>query len=452
MSLQRPSAIALFVMALLPRAGSAQAEDPILGSLIEEALARNPEVAAAQHSLTAAEARPDQAGSRPGPVVSLTYQNDGLSPSLGDRDMTMLSFGASQEIPYPGKRRLRRQVAEAEAGVAALGLERARLSLVASVKRAYYGLALARSLAALAEEQREVWREIQEAARVRYASAVGQQQELLRAQVEATRVHALHAQHHAEARARLAELNRLVGRPATAPLDIATLPALSPEARALDALVEWSEANSPELKSWAATVQRDELALALARKGFKPDLAIQGAYINRGRLDPMWQAGVSLALPPRAQARAAVAEAEARLSASRARVDDLRARLRSAVEQRLALLVAAEQIEATYREGMLPLGQVLADSALARYRAGQGQQLAVLESVVTVLDDRADYQRLLAAHASERARLDEVSLDAGDGMQGLLMHGRTGFSGGAMGGAGGGMPATGTTPMPPPPR
>jgi hypothetical protein len=122
------------------------------------------------------------------------------------------------------------------------------------------------------------------------------------------------------------------------------------------------------------------------------------------------------------------------------------------VEQRLALLVAAEQIEATYREGMLPLGQVLADSALARYRAGQGQQLAVLESVVTVLDDRADYQRLLAAHASERARLDEVSLDAGDGMQGLLMHGRTGFSGGAMGGAGGGMPATGTTPMPPPPR
>src|SRR6185295_14042702 len=130
-----------------------------------------------------AEARPAQAGSLPPPTVSLSYQNDGLSPTLGSRDMTMLALGASQELPAPGKRGLRRDVARAEASLAALDVERTRLGLVAAVTQAYIGLRAARGLAGLAEDQGNVWREIQETARVRYASAMGPQQDLLRAQV-----------------------------------------------------------------------------------------------------------------------------------------------------------------------------------------------------------------------------------------------------------------------------
>jgi outer membrane protein, heavy metal efflux system len=192
---------------------AAQADDPVLEGLIAEALERSPELQAARHLLSAAQARPDQAASRPGPMLGVLYTNDGWSPSLGREDMTTLSVMGSQELPFPGKRRLRREVAEAGADVVSQDVERARLSLVSSVKQAYYGLAVARGLASLAGEQRELWKEIQETSRVRYASAAGPQQELLRAQVEATRVQALHAQHHAEARARLAELNRLRGRP-----------------------------------------------------------------------------------------------------------------------------------------------------------------------------------------------------------------------------------------------
>ena len=433
MPFEKPFAVVLLALALWPRPAKAQTTDPVLASLIEDALARNPTLTAARHALAAAAARPAQAGSGKGPALNVVYQNDGISPSLGSRDMTMLALGASQELASPGKRGLRRKVAEAETGLATLDLERARLSLVADVKRAYYGLALARALAALAEEQHGVWEEVKETARVRYASAVGQQQDLLRAQVEGTRVQALHAQHHAEARARLIELNRLAGRPAGTPVDSATLPALTPEPRSLDALLAWSEATSPELKAAETLVQRDELAVALARQERRPDLAVQGAYVNRGGLDPMWQAGVSVLLPSQARVRAAVSEAEARLLASRARLDELHLRLRSAVEQRLTILAAAEEIEKTYREGLIPQGQGAIESMLARLQAGQGPQVAVLESVLTLLEDRGDYQRLLAAHATERARLEEVSLDTGAGLESLLTHGRASFSGGAMG-------------------
>ena len=422
-------AIALGASLAAPLAGaenrSPDSSDPVLQALIDEALLHNPELLASRQLELAAQARPVQAAARPGPTVGVFYQNDGVGPSLGREPMTMLGVSGGQDLPYPGKLGLRRRVAQADAGAASLDVERARLSVVGSVKRAYYGLLLARGLAALALEQRNVWQEVQETARVRYASAVGTQQEMLRAQVEATRVQALHAQHHAEARARLAQLNALRGRPADTPVETTASLPVRPETRSPAEVVAWSEANSPELRAAALAIERDERAVELARLEFKPDFNVQGGLMYRGSLPPMWQASVSVALPSRARVKGALAEAQAHLAASKARVEDVRVRLRATVEQRLALLDAAQQIEATYRDGLLPQGDLAVQSATASYAAGQGSQLTVLASVAALLDDRTDYLRLLATHAAEAARLDEASLEQPMGVDSLLMHGRS---------------------------
>ena len=405
--------------------------DSVLQGLIDEALARNPQLVAAQQLEQAAVARPVPAGSRPGPTVGVFYQNDGVAPSLGREPMTMLGVSAGQEFPYPGKLGLRRQVAQADADLAAFDVQRVRLSLVASVKRSYYGLALARGLAALALEHRKVWDEIRETARVRYASAVGSQQELLRAQVEGTRLNAIHAQHHAEARARLAEINALLGRPPDTSIETPAALTIAADSRTPEEIVTAAEAASPELKAAELAITRDQRALELARLEFKPDFDVEGAAINRGGLPPMWQVGAKVLLPSRARARGGVAEAQARLAASTARVADVRLRLRSAVEQRLALLDAAAAIESTYREGLLPEGEVAVQSAAATYAAGQGSQIAVLDAAAAVLEDRTDYLRAVAAHAIERARLEEASLDPPTGIDSLVMHGRSAGMGGA---------------------
>lgn len=430
-------AIALGASLAAPLAGaenrSPDSSDPVLQALIDEALLHNPELLASRQLELAAQARPVQAAARPGPTVGVFYQNDGVGPSLGREPMTMLGVSGGQDLPYPGKLGLRRRVAQADAGAASLDVERARLSVVGSVKRAYYGLLLARGLAALALEQRNVWQEVQETARVRYASAVGTQQEMLRAQVEATRVQALHAQHHAEARARLAQLNALRGRPADTPVETTASLPVRPETRSPAEVVAWSEANSPELRAAALAIERDERAVELARLEFKPDFNVQGGLMYRGSLPPMWQASVSVALPSRARVKGALVEAQAHLAASKARVEDVRVRLRATVEQRLALLDAAQQIEATYRDGLLPQGDLAVQSATASYAAGQGSQLTVLASVAALLDDRTDYLRLLATHAAEAARLDEASLEQPMGVDSLLMHGRSSMpAGGAM--------------------
>jgi outer membrane protein TolC len=202
------------------------------------------------------------------------------------------------------------------------------------------------------------------------------------------------------------------------------------ETRSATEVVAWSEANSPELKAAALAIEREERAVELARLEFKPDFNVQGGLMYRGSLPPMWQASVSVALPSRARAKGGLAEAQAHLEASKARLEDVRVRLRATVEQRLALLDAAQQIEATYRDGLLPQADLAVQSATASYAAGQGSQLSVLASVAALLDDRTDYLRLLATHAGEAARLEEASLEEPMGIDSLLMHGRSGMPAG----------------------
>src|SRR4029453_16869736 len=85
---------------LLSAAAGAQDDDPVLRALVEEALAKSPLFGAARQLAMAAATRADQAASLRGPMLGLSYQNDGLSPTLGERDMTMVSLDAGQELPY----------------------------------------------------------------------------------------------------------------------------------------------------------------------------------------------------------------------------------------------------------------------------------------------------------------------------------------------------------------
>src|SRR5262249_41181907 len=129
----RPRTLALvfvagfFASAHVP-AASEKTEDPVLDSLVTEALARNPDLLAAREAVTAARTRPDQARALPETGFSVLYTNDGGAISLGERDMTTLAFAATQTLPWPGKRSTRAEQAELSAGQAAQREQRVRLS------------------------------------------------------------------------------------------------------------------------------------------------------------------------------------------------------------------------------------------------------------------------------------------------------------------------------------
>lgn len=392
-------------------------EDPLLASLIDEALAKNPDVAAARQAAVAAGQRPVQARSLPNPMVSADYTNDGWSPSLGSMEMTTLAFMASQELPYPGKRGLRGDIASREAGQVDQQAERVGRGITAAVKRAYYGLLLSRNLLDLIRDQDDNWRQVEGVARARYTVGQGAQQDVLRVQVEVTRIEQLQAEQEAEGDIRLAELNRLLARAPNAPLETSARLALRPVRGGLDQLFEWATGVSPEIKATGLGAERASLAVTLAKKEFKPDFSVRSAYMNRGGLAPMWQAGVGVSFPLyRKRLAAGLAEAEAQLRSTQSVIESVRLQLRFRTQERLTQLKTTERVATLYGEGIVPQDRMSVEAAIANYQTGRLPFIAVLESLATLYSDRATHLRLLANHEQTLASLEEASLDPTSGM------------------------------------
>jgi outer membrane protein TolC len=387
-------------------------DDPVLAGLVDEALANNPELQVAAALVRAARQRPAQASALADPVLAMGYTNEGWSPSLGTLPDASLAVMLSQDLPFPGKRRLRGQIASLEADQAEQQLARARLAVGAAVRRAYFGLLQSRALVDLTREQSDVWRQIEGVARARYSVGQGNQQDVLRTQVELTRAGQALAEEEAEASIRLAEINRLLGRPAEATLAPSASLAAAAAPGAMPAELERLRAVSPELSGARTAIDRARLAVELARKEYRPDFTVRGGYMNRGGLDPMWQAGVSLNLPfSRARRAGAVAEAEAVLAAARSRLEAVELQLRLRTQERLAQLVAARDIATLYREGIVPQDGMSVEAAIASYQAGRVPFITVLESLTTQYGDRSTLVRLMASQARIRASLEEASLE-----------------------------------------
>lgn len=392
-----------------------QDQDPALAALVEEALRTNPEILAGSDALAAARQRPVQARSLPNPMVSAGYTNDGWKPTLGARDMTTLAIMGSQEVPFPGKRKLRGEIAEIEAGEIEQRLERIRLGIVASARRAYTRLLLSRELLGLARQRQEAWEQIEEIVRARYALGQGTQQDVVKAQIEVSRSGLMVIERGADEASRVAELDGLLARPADQPLDTAgSRLTIIPIGETLEAALERLNPLSPELKMAALASDRGSRGVDLARAAFKPDFTLQAAYMNRGGLDAMWQASVGASLPVyRKRIRAEVAEAESLRSSAVRSSESVRVRLREQTQQRLIALAATERSFAVFEERIIPQDRLAVDSALAGYRAGQVPFVAVLESATALYDDLAARLGLMASHALIRASLDEAGLSAG---------------------------------------
>src|SRR5215471_5460814 len=157
----RVGSFVLMTTALLVSASAnGQTADRVqLNDLVAEAVAKNPEIVAAQRRYDAARQRPAQEKSLPDPMLSAGYNASGNplpGAGLGTEPTANIGFMVSQELPYPGKRDLRASIAAREADAEFQQIEAARLSVVARVKQAYYRLAYTSAVTHVLTRNREL--------------------------------------------------------------------------------------------------------------------------------------------------------------------------------------------------------------------------------------------------------------------------------------------------------
>src|SRR5437660_3943777 len=256
-----------------------------LRELIQEAEQKNPQVAASFHAWQASRNVPKQASALPETQFSVQQFSVGSPrPFAGysNSDFAYIGFGASQDIPYPGKRRLRARVAEHEADSMEAQTDSMRRTVVANLKMLYFHLAYIQQTLGVLQRSDALLTQVQEAAEARYRVGQGNQQDVLKAQLQHTKILQEIAHHHQEEGLLEAQIKQVLDRSQESAAIVAESLRVRSLPYAAAELLQRAREQNPDVHSKQASIRQQDTQVELAHKNFRPDFNVQYAYEHTG--------------------------------------------------------------------------------------------------------------------------------------------------------------------------
>lgn len=400
----------------------AVAQDSAPGASVDELLAlakeRNPDYSAMLHEADAASARVVPAGALPDPKLrtewmDVTRGGGSLmpplpSPSRSTRYMLM------QDVPWFGKRDLKREIAELEVKGAQNRAEGTWNEIAARIKTTYAQSYYLAANEALLREILELIARLEKIAQARYAAGLSAQQDVIRAQVEQTAMRneliaVASERHHLHAR-----MNALLGRPAVAPLSVPAQLRPLPDAAKLDmtALEQRARAKNPSLYAEESRVQAAEKGRELTYRNRYPDFTF-GVIPNQMQNSiKQWDVLVELNIPlQQSSRRAQEQEAVAMVAAAQARRDATTNQVLAELAENLVALVAARRTELLVADSLLPQAELTFKAALAGYETGKVDFATLLDAQRQIRQARINN---IQAQAEGQSRLAEIERIVGE--------------------------------------
>jgi outer membrane protein TolC len=408
--MNRPARILLSVMLVLAGSGGpALAEGraleaavpatsaPPIEDLLREALDHSPTVAALQARVSAARNMVGPAGALADPMLEVMYQNVG-APWNPMRQMTMGQVQYSQPLPWPGKLSSRRDAASAEADMRVAETEDVRRIVVMQVRLAYARIyMLDRELESL-NSARELLRLLSTVAATRYSSGQGEQEAIVKSQLEASRLEERKSDLVAQRAAAAAMINRLLDRPAgvgLGPVVALAAPEVTPET-----VMDLALQRSPEVAMRMAAIRAAEKRLDAARLESRPNFLVglgAGSTLMPEAVITL-RLGIELPIWKSQKTEPMVGQAGAELAAANEDLRAAQARVRTDAERLVAQWRRDQEQVVRYREAIVPQSAVAMEAARASYLAGRGDFSTVVEDFRMWLDARV----MLAGREADR--------------------------------------------------
>ena len=401
----------LFVFVFVASAAFAQSTPTSLQLLIAEARQTNPAIKAAERAIQTTRYMPKQASALPDTEVMVQHFTVGSPrPFAGysNSDFAYIGFGASQEIPYPGKRALRANVAQHEIAISAAEKNSIVWNVLNRLKVAYFQLAASQSIISILAKSQQVADQIEQGAEARYRVGEGTQQDVLRAQLERTKLlNELSMQRRESAQAQ-AVLKALLNRPAESP-DLVPEPLSARHIPGFDALIMKLREKNPELQVNAERVSQGRAAFELAKREKKPDFGVQYMWQHTAdNFRDYYMATFTIKLPNRSRVRAAEGESQAKLTQAEAEKESRLKQMESNLGEQFAIIQTSEQQLNVYEQGLIPQSEAALNVGLAAYRVGKQEYQGLLASFADTLQLSIDRERMLAEHEAAIARIESL--------------------------------------------
>lgn len=393
-----------------------QSESAIpLAKLIGEAERNNPRIIAARRAWQASTQVPSQASTLPDPQFTVQQFSVGSPrPFAGftNSDFAYIGFGISQDLPYPGKLHLRGEIAQRESVVDRNQMELVRRRVIEQLQATYFQLSDVQQTLGILHRDQNLLAAVEKIAEARYRVGQGNQQDVLKAQLEETKLLPEIALHHQHMGMLEARLKQLLNRPADS-ADLTAEPLTeTPLPWTADQLMALVRAGNPNVQAEQEMVREQALQVALAHKDFYPDFNVQYMWQHNAeqfRDYYMLTFGVELPIHWRRKQRPHLAQEIEELSSSRRSYE---AQVQQAYFDVRDQYLAAEtdaHVLTIYRQGLIPQAAAAFNAGLTAYQAGREDFQTLLDSFLDVLNLDLEYWRTLADHETSLAELEEIT-------------------------------------------
>jgi cobalt-zinc-cadmium efflux system outer membrane protein len=378
-----------------------------LDRIIDLALERNPTIAGARSVIEQNEGLRTQAGAYPNPTIGGQTGSGALrDPSTGPR-VTEYGVTLQQTVEWPGMRAARQDAAEAGLAGATVGLDEAKLNLIAEVKGMFYELLLAERTVDLLQQNLEIVQEVARIVRARVRSGEGPQFESVKADVEVLKAKQEMTKAKNAVRVKLVGLNTLTSGALGARYQVqgdfrSLRDRLDPEQMATRDLSQ-----HPIIKRQGKLVEQAESTVTKERQSRVPNVTLFGGYAREtGREGVV--GGVSLPTPLWYRQQGHIATALGTQRKEEAELLRARNDLTRAINQHAREAETAQDQILVYEEGLLKQAQEALRIAQLSFRQGASSLLDVLDAQrvqrqITVDYNQARFELSLALTRFERA-------------------------------------------------
>ncbi len=382
-----------------------------LQTLIEQVLEKNPDILRSKNQWMSSRNIPSQVGSLPDPVLILGIRNVGFDEiTRGEEMMSTANISVGQAIPFPGKLGTKESIANKEAERMEEKHNATVLSVIARLKVAYFDYYFIEKSIEIIQKDKELLEQFEKTAQARYKVGEGIQQDVLKAQVEVSRLMERLKIKEQEREEVVARINQLLNLPPSSPLPPPEGIEKSRFDHELEELSQIALANSPVLKAEDRAIERDQAVLSLARKEYLPDFAVSAGLADRGDLDDIWEIRVGVEIPFyfwRKQ-RYGVREAAYGLEASHENHQAVKEFVLYRVKDLYEMTKTSEELVVLYEKGIIPQATLSLESAISGYGVGNVDFLTLLDNLITLLEDELKYTRELTHFEKSLSRLEEV--------------------------------------------
>jgi outer membrane protein TolC len=394
-----------------------------LGSSLEELLAyareRNPRFEAIEGETSAAFNRVGSAGALDDPRFRVEFRDmtkmGDQSPTLSPSRVGSVRYLLMQDIPWYGKRDLKREVAASLARSIEQGAKGEQNAIEADIKTTYAELFYLEENIRLTREIEAILAQTEAIAQKRYALGISPQKESIDAAIERSELQndliALETK-----RVQLkAKMNALLGRDLFAPLLSPESIAPLPNAAKIDyAALRNRVQNAPRLLAKESQIEAAQRNKELAYKNRYPDFTLGVSPIQYGDSIKEWELMIEFNIPlGRTSLRSEQMESDATLLAARSQKEA------EANEVMLELYENAADYESALRsialidETLTPQTKLAFASALAGYETGKTDFAQLLQAQNRLRQAR---RSAIAARLQARIALAQIERVLGEGL------------------------------------